>query len=111
MTSSNVFFLPNADRDPVPNPNWPRMRCARFKYGVVVRMKSRRWKRQLRLDSLKIIDERVSKLRETITYNEGLLAGQRSQLKTLTDPEFRRNSDAVREWMLRIENDRRSMNK
>jgi hypothetical protein len=111
MTKSNVFFLPNADRDPVPNPNWPRMRCARFKYGVVVRMKSRRWKRQMRLDALKVIDERVSELRKVITYNEGLLAGQRSQLRTLTNQDFRLNFDEVREWLLRIEEDRRSMNK
>ena len=111
MTSSNVIFLPNADREPVPNPNWPRMRCVRFKYGVVVNLRTRRAQKQWRLNPLKVIDERVSKLRETITYNEGLLAGQRSQLKTLTDPDFRKNFDEVREWMLRIENDRRSLNK
>lgn len=103
---SNVIFLPNADSEPVPNPNWHRMRRVSFSRGTIVRMKALRSRRQYRLNALKVIDESVSNLRRAIAFNEGLLAGQRSQLKTLTSPEFRRNYEEVRKWKLRIENNR-----
>lgn len=105
MMPSNVIYLGNADSQPVQNPNWPRMQRVRSS-GPIVKMRAPRAQREWRLNALRVIDESVSALREAITFNEGLLAGQRSQLKTLTSPEFRGSFEEVRKWMLRIENNR-----
>lgn len=102
MSTNKLAYLSTASADPVPNPNWQRLRYTRYVSDTVKRISTLRRRKKWMHSDLNVIDSHIAQLRLDIAYQEGYVRGLRSQLTYLSSPEFRRDPIAVQAWAANI---------